>query len=104
MPYMIAVSLEMSDEPLSPFISRMQYVTDITVQKDPWAIVEGNLQLHSAHRTEQILDLSYNHPRVFFTMSISYRDNRDAVMQRIYRNDDALFVFTCANQPACRMF
>lgn len=88
----------------SPFISRMQYVTDITVQKDPWTIVEGNPQLHSAHRTEQILDLSYNHPRVFSTMSVSYRDNRDAVMQRIYRNDDGLFVFTHANQPACRMF
>ncbi len=88
----------------SPFISRMQYVTDVTVQKDPWTIVEGNPQLHSAHRTEQILDLSYNHPRVFSTMSVSYRDNRDAVMQRIYRNDDGLFVFTRANQPACRMF
>lgn len=87
-----------------PYISRMQYVTDVTVQTDELTVKEGNPGLRAARRTEHAFDLTCNHPRIQTTVTAFYRNNAHPVMQKIYRNEEGLFVHTFANQKACNMF
>ncbi len=87
-----------------PYLSRMQYVNDVAVRTNDMEITQGNTNLRPCRRIEHILTLSYEKDRLYTVLTGFYRGNHNAVMQKIYRNSDGLFVFTRENQKDINMF
>lgn len=88
----------------SPYVSRMQFVSNVAVRTNDMELTEGNPSLRPYGRAEHQLTFSYTGKRLYSDIMGLYRGNHDCVLQAIYRNSDDKFVFTRKNQGDCNMF
>ncbi|WP_298949181.1 TonB-dependent receptor [uncultured Alloprevotella sp.] len=89
---------------LRPELPNLSYQNNAIIQLDKWERRIGNPNLKPYNHIENSLSISYNNKRLYLYSSITYANNKNAIMPTTYRttqpNGETYFDTMMGNQPS----